>query len=155
MTAVKIPSNSTSQIFKSIQQMIILQGFKYNDDLSDTDVGKYTEKEFKLVVSQVDNSDRSNRQKHRVTGIFEISLYHKARQGTEEVQLRASDDAENIMFAIERFAPTGSFVGAQQLKEVVNFVRWITEPIKTGDDSCLRTLMVFEITYVINNPKAT
>lgn len=155
MSVVKLNNHSTSRIFKAIQRMMVDQGFTWNDDISDTNLGKMKNKEFKLIVSQVDNSDLSNRQNFRLAGTFEITTFHNAQGRTEEALLNAYDDIENIIFEIERFAPEGSFADAKALIQVSRFSRWNTEPIKSGDDSRIRTIIVFDIKYIIRNPKAT
>ena len=151
MPATKLEEHSSSLIFKAMQAMIIAQGFTWNDDISDTDIGTANNKEFKLIAAEVENSDRSNRQNFRVTGTFEIMLVHNAEGRTDNAQVRALEDAENIVFDIERFAPD-KFTEAKPLVSLSRFLRWTISPIKGGDDSKIRTVIFFDITYIIKNP---
>lgn len=153
MPVTKLAAHSTSLIFKAIQEMVQGQGFKWNDDISDTDTGKSKHKEFKLFLTDVENSDRSNRQKYRVKGTFVVTLIHNAQNGTTKALTRCMEDAENIIFDIERFAPV-RFTEAKRLIEVSHFINTTFDPLKTGDDSKIKSAITFEITYKINNPQA-
>ncbi len=151
MTVIKLANHSSSRIFKAIQKMVQDHGFKYNQDLSDTEVGKL-DREFKIIFRQVDNSARSNNQNMRTRATVEIALFHNAEKNTAETQVRILDDVENIVFEIDRFAPSGKFSDVTNIVSVTEFLRWITEPTKQGDDSRLRTIVLFEIEYKIRNP---
>lgn len=153
MPATKLVNNSSDLIFDAMVEMVQKQGFKWNEDISGTNLGKANNKEFKLLLEEVENSDRSNRQKFRVKGTYAVELTHNAKNGTKQAQKRAMQDAENIVFDIERFAPD-RFSEAKSLVQLAHFIRWNTDPIKDGDDSKIVTTIVFEITYVINNPNA-
>lgn len=154
MTIVQIETHVTELVFESIKQMVMAHNFEYNDDISETEVGRL-DKEFKLLLPQVENTGRSNGIALRLKGTFEIVLYHNAEGNTESGQIRAMRDIENIIFELERFAPTGKYSEVRsKYIEITNLLNWNTEPQKVGDDSRLRTTIQYEIGYKVPNPAA-
>ena len=153
MPIVQIKTHSTRLIYEAVKQMVQAHGFIYNDDLSETEIGTL-KKEFKIIFGQVVNTGRSNLQNLRVRATIEFLLYHNAEGDTEQAKLRASDDIENLVFEIERFAPIGTFESVKALVAVTELKNWLTEAIKGGDDSRLRSVIEYEIEYIIRNPNA-
>lgn len=155
MSATKLENHSTSLILLALQDIAISQGFKLNEDMSDTVVGKLKQKEFKVFLSESENVDVTSRQNLRMAGTFEYELFHNAQNGTAKAQRQAMDDTENLIFDIERFTPTGTHANAKDLIHTTKFDRFKTDPIKKGDDSRLKTTLIFTIVYRIKNPAAT
>lgn len=154
MPATKLENHSTSLILKAIEEIVSKQGFKFNEDLSDTQSGKASKKEFKLFLSEAERHDSSSRQNFRISGTFELELMHNGQGGTNKTLLAASDDVENIIFDIERFAPD-KFIAAKSLIHSTQIERWSTQPYKSGSDAKLKTTLIFTIIYRIRNPNAT
>lgn len=155
MVAVKLTEHATDRIFRAVQRMVQDQGFKWNPDISDTTDGTFNDKEFKIFIPEIANTDFSNRQYFRLNASIEVVLFHNSQRDTDNLQVRMMQDAENIIFEIERFAPAGTYSDAKTLIHTSTFNRMITQPIKSGDDSRLRTTLVFDVTYRVKNPKAT
>ncbi len=155
MTIIRLENenHSSGQVFRSIQRMCQDHGFTFNEDMSGTETGKL-KKEFKLLFRQVDKSSRSNNLNQIVRATIEISLFHNAEGDTDGGHVRALDDIEDLIFEIERFSPSGNLIDVKKFITVATMIRWITEPIKQGDDSRLRTILLFEIEYKIRNPLA-
>lgn len=154
MTIVQIDVHVSELIFESIKQMVMAHNFSYNDDISETETGRL-DKEFKLRFREAENTGRTNLQNIRIKALFEIVLYHNAEKNTEAAQVKAMRDAENIVFEIERFAPTGIYSDVRsKYVDVTNLINWTTEPINAGEDTRLRTTIQYEIGYKVPNPAA-
>ena len=154
MPIIRLEKHSSSLIFDAVKKMCQDHSFEYNEDASDTEIGKL-KKEFKLNFNQVDNSSRSNNQNLRVRATVEITLFHNAEGRTDEIKKIALDDAEDLIFEIERFSPDGDkFKDIKNIITVTDLLRFLTEPTKVGDDSRLRTIIIYEIEYKIRNPIA-
>ncbi len=151
MAIIQLKTHVGELIFESIKQMVMAHKFTWNDDVSETEVGRL-DKEFKLRLASAENTDRSNICATRVQGTFEIILYHNAEGDTESGLKRAMRDIENLIFEIQRFAPTGKYADVNsKYIEVKELVNWVTDPQKVGDDSRLRTVIQYEITYKVAN----
>lgn len=154
MAIVQIPIHVSELIFESIKQMVMAHNFKFNDDISDTNVGRL-DKEFKLLVAEVENTGRSNLQALRLKATYEITLFHNAEGNTEAGQEKALRDIENVIFEIERFAPTGIYSTVRSLYvDVTNLLNWTMQPINVKEDSRLQTVIQYEIGYKVPNPAA-
>lgn len=152
MSVIRLDTHVSELIFESLKQMVGAHQFTYNEDASGTETGT-KKKEFKLNMAQAENTGRSNLQALRLTGLFEITLFHNAEGATEQGKKRALRDIEDLIFEIERFAPTGNYSDVRsKYIETTNLLNWQTEPIKTGSDHVIRTVIQYEIGYKVSNP---
>lgn len=153
MVAISIQTHVSELIFDAVKQMVLAHHFTYNEDFSETELGKF-KKEFKLNMAQAENTGRSNLQALRLKGLFEITLYHNAEGDVGAAKRRALRDTEEIIFEIERFAPIGDKLKnvRSDFIELTNLVNWVTEPIQAKSDHALRTVIQYEIGYKVSNP---
>ncbi len=152
MPAIKLASHSSSQIYGAVISLVSAQGFSFNKDLSGTEKGRKNKEFFVLFGNVVHQDNKSNNQNLKVRANIDVILLHNAQKNETETMNRILDDVENIVFAIERFSPESGFAGIKAKVEVTNLVSWETTPLKSGDDTKLRTVIQFEIQYKITNP---
>lgn len=153
MVAVKINTHVSELVFDAVKQMVLAHKFEYDEDMSETQTGK-KKKKFKMRLATVENTNRSNLQALRLLGTFEIQLFHNAEGATQDAHFRALRDTEEIIFELERFAPTGDRLEnvRRDYIQTTRLANWQTEPVDAGSDHVLRTTIQYEIGYKVSNP---